>query len=262
MLVLSGEGPRVTSQLNPPLHVGSNDEISIALTKITFYNSFANVNEGENNCLKITPGKGKDPFIVQIPTGAYEISQLNEEMVRQLVESGVKDAEKHFKLEPNIATLKSVITLSGNYTVDFDVNATIAPLLGYLKSTKLIGVGDVSKRFEAKNIVNITKISSLLIMCDIVKPSFLNGKLTSFIHNCILDCEPGVKYIEKPINLTFLNTTSNVIPQISCWVVDNNMQDVDFRHEQLEIELKLIVRRTTDIDDRLPRKRRRRDLLN
>ena len=68
MLVLSGEGPRVTSQLNPPLHVGSNDEISIALTKITFYNSFANVNEGENNCLKITPGKGKDPFIVQIPT--------------------------------------------------------------------------------------------------------------------------------------------------------------------------------------------------
>ena len=244
LVVLSGEGPRVSCQLNPSIHVGANDEISLALTKITFYNSFPNIQEDKNNCIKITPGKGTKSLIVKIPAGAYEITQISNAIVQQLIDVGHKDAKKHFKLEPNLATLKSVITLSNAYIVDFNVDYSIASLLGFKKTKKLIGGdGDSEKRFEGENIVNITNISSLLVMCDVVKPSFLNGRLTSFIHNCILDVEPGVKYIEKPINLTFLNAANNVIPQISCWLVSNNMQEVDFRHEELEIELKLIIRR-------------------
>ena len=62
----------------------------------------------------------------------------------------------------------------------------------------------------------------------------------------MLDVEPGVKFIDKPSNLTFVNTSNNVITQLSCWVVDQNLNTVDFRHEQLEIELKLKITRGYD----------------
>lgn len=242
MVVLTGEGPRVTSDLHPPLHLKNNDTISLALTKIMFYNSFANIREGENNCLKITPS-GIESIIIQIPTGAYEINQIHLEIIHQLNVAGVKEADKIFKLEPNLATLKSMITIAKGCVVDFNVNASIASMLGFLPTDKLIG--EDNKRYEGKNIVKITQISSLLVMCNVVRPSFLNGKMVSFVYNCVLDVEPGVKFIDKPTNLTFVTTSNNVITQISCWVVDQNLKNVDFRHEQLEIELKLIIRRGT-----------------
>lgn len=260
LFVLTGEGPRVTCNLHPPLRVKNNDEISLALTKITFYNSFANIHKGKNNGMKITPGKGKEAIMIQIPTGAYEIDQINMEIIHQLNAGGDASADEHFKLQPNTATLKSMITISEGYIVDFNVKASIATLLGYTSTDKLIG--GINKRYEGENIVKITQISSLLVMCDAVRPSFLNGKLTSFVHNCILDVEPGVKFIDKPSNLTFVNTSSNVITQLSCWVVDQSLNIVDFRHEQLEIELKLVIRRrrasSDDDDDGNSRKRRRR----
>ena len=265
IIVLSGEGPRVTCDLHPPIRMGNNDVISLALAKIMFYNSFANIHKGKNNCVKIKPGDGKESIMVQIPTGAYEINQINLEIIHQLkAAGGDAKADEHFKLQPNTATLKSMITITKGYIVDFNVNASIAPLLGYLSTDKLIG-GD-NKRYEGKNIVKITQISSLLVMCDAVRPSFLNGKLTSFVHNCVLDVEPGVKFIDKPSNLTFVNTSNNVITQLSCWGVDQNLNTVDFRHEQLEIELKLKITRGYDYDypsssvvDERRRKRRRKE---
>ena len=35
----------------------------------------------------------------------------------------------------------------------------------------------------------------------------------------------------------------NLISEITCWITDQNTNSVDFRHEELEIELKLIINR-------------------
>ena len=57
ILILNGIGPKVSARLQPPLHFFPDDEISIAMTKMSFYNSFSNVREKLNNELNIQPGK-------------------------------------------------------------------------------------------------------------------------------------------------------------------------------------------------------------
>ena len=135
--------------------------------------------------------------------------------------------------------MKAMITLDGRYSVDFNVAYSIATLLGFKKTSKLIGV----KRWTGEYVVDINQISSLIVMCDIVQPSFLNGKPTSFIYNCILDVEPGYKFIDTPLNLTYIPLANNLISRIDCWVLDQNCNAVDFNGENLEIELKLVISR-------------------
>ena len=78
-----------------------------------------------------------------------------------------------------------------------------------------------------------------------LKPSLINGVKQSFLYNCILDVEPGVRYVEKPHNLTYLSVANNLISVINCWVVDQAGRTVDFRQEQLEIELLLVRKRNS-----------------
>ena len=128
ILILNGIGPKVTARLQPPLHYFADDEISIALTKMSFYNSFSNVRDGFNNELKIKPGKDRDFILIKIPTGAYEISEINAEIIHQLTSKGIKNADKDFMLIPNLATLKAMITLNHDYEVDFEVTHPITLL--------------------------------------------------------------------------------------------------------------------------------------
>ena len=84
ILILNGIGLKVSARLQPPLHFFVNDEISIALTKMNFYNSFNKVRDKFNNDLKIKPGKDHDYFLIKIPTGAYEIAEISTEIIHQL----------------------------------------------------------------------------------------------------------------------------------------------------------------------------------
>ena len=54
---------------------------------------------------------------------------------------------------------------------------------------------------------------------------------------------PGEKFYERPMSLTYIPVVNNLISEITCWITDQNSRPVDFRHEELEIELKLIIRR-------------------
>ena len=153
---------------------------------------------------------------------------------------GIKDADKNFILAPNLATLKAMITLNNDYDVDFNVTYPIANLLGFKTTDKLVG----NTRFTAPNIVNINEVNSLIVWCDIARPNYLNGRQISFIYNAFLDVAPGEKFYERPVNLTFIPVVNNLISEVTCWITDQNTNPVDFRHEELEIELKLIINRT------------------
>ena len=117
LLILNGIGPKVSARLQPPLHFFVDDVISIAMTKMCFHNSFSNIKDGFNNKLKIKPSKDHDYFLIKIPTGAYEISEISAEIIHQLTTKGIKDVDKNFILAPNLATLKAMITLNHDYDI-------------------------------------------------------------------------------------------------------------------------------------------------
>ena len=96
ILILNGIGPKVTTRLQPPLQFLADDEITVALTKMTFYNSFMNIREGFNNQLKIKPGNNHDFMLISIPSGAYEIVEIADEIIPQLTAKGIKKADKNY----------------------------------------------------------------------------------------------------------------------------------------------------------------------
>lgn len=253
IILLIGEGPLVQTRLNPPLQYGELDDVRIALTKITFYNSFANIIEQKNNCLEITvPGKTPEAPAkvchIKIPSGAYELDEVYAEILYQLRDKhSVKNPEKNFVLEPNLATLKSMITLRQDYKVNFKVQHSIANFLGFKVDSTLSS----NTRFQSPNIVNINTTSSLLVMTNLTTPSYLNAKPVSYLFNAVLDVEPGYKYTTIPQNLTFLPVMNkSAISDIQIWLVDQDENPLDFRHETLEVELKLIAKKKTKKDKR------------
>ena len=75
MFILSGKGPHLSTILSTPLQFSSEDNLVVALTKITFYNSFCNVQKERNNQLLVIVEDGvkKREIMISIPQGAYEI---------------------------------------------------------------------------------------------------------------------------------------------------------------------------------------------
>ena len=59
-LILSGNGPNLTCNLQPVLRYERNVTASIALRKISFYACFENISFAKNNELKIKPGKNHE----------------------------------------------------------------------------------------------------------------------------------------------------------------------------------------------------------
>ncbi len=246
ILLLQGSGSRLSCQLQPPLKIPPNVTASITLTKLTFYNSFSNISEKHNNQLKIKPGDDSEWMIIQVPEGAYELDDLNSEIIHQLTDKGVSDVESNFRLEPNLATLRAMITLRGGYILNFNVDFSIAKLLGF-KVTDILNSG---KRHIGSELVNINSISSLILMTDVVSPSYHNGKLLSYIYNTVLNVAPGVKVVDIPVNLTYIPLINDVITSVNVWILDQNLKTVDFRGEDVEIEMKLrLEHRDLNVDE-------------
>jgi len=126
-IVLTGVGSRLETTFIPPLdfHVGCKYEI--ALASLETYYSFPNI-DASNNSLKVLIDTGKWVEIV-IPIGSYELSDINQECQRQIVEKGGKKDDVQFT--PNLNTLKCIMTLKEGIEVDMRGEKSIRSVLGY-----------------------------------------------------------------------------------------------------------------------------------
>ena len=218
-----------------------NVDVTIALSKLAVYNNFSNILTGVNNSLKIKPGEARDWVLIHFPTGAYSLDDIYDEIVHQLHKSGVtEDVEKNIIFEANSPSLKLFITLRGNYEIDFNVDYSLAPVLGYEPSDLLIG----ETQHRGSNPVKINKVTNLLILCDITRASYINGKQVSYLFNANMDVEFGVRYVNTPEQLTHIPVLNETkISDMNVWVVDQNLDTVTISPgNRLEIELKISLR--------------------
>ena len=247
IITLSGVGPRISTKIPQPIEL--NHELydyKIGLKKFQTYYAFSNITKGVNNCLSIRPGKEADFLPIALETGAYEISHINDEIIRQLKTTlpNMKEIEKCFILAPNISTFKSVITLSKDWAVSFDVEHSIAPLLGFEKIL-IDGQGSHS----SKNTAQIQVFNSLLFLTDVTYPSIINDKYVPYIYHHSKHTPPGYNIVVSPTDITYKSLTTNILSRITIWVQDEKGRDVNFNHEELTVELKLIrkLRKKTGI---------------
>ena len=168
-LTFTSDKSDFTTKIYTPLNLDLN-KWSVGLACLDTYYSFANINTG-NSCLKYSNDTGTTWTDIAITVGCYGIMHINE---------AIKEHVHGFELTPNLITLGSIITISSEtLKINFNVNNSIASVLGFDK-TKILSSG-INK---SEDIVKILEINSILVNCDIISNSYLDG-ITQllFIHS-------------------------------------------------------------------------------
>ncbi len=239
-LIMSGSGSRLYTRYNPPMEFdSSNAGYEMSLHRLETYFSFPNI-DFSNNILRISINGGEKWLNLKIPIGCYDIEGINKILQRLIIEKlGGKEKEKYVVLSANKNTLKCILEIREATTiVDFDTDNSIRSVLGF-EAKKYKG----SKIYESEKIVNILNVNSILVHCDVISSSRVNGVGAPVIYNFFPDVSPGEKIVSQPKHLIYIPLTMSVIPSMTSWLTDQDGKEIDLRGEQLTLTFHVRKRR-------------------
>lgn len=232
--VLSGNKSDFETNINPPLHLDDCKQYEAALLSVDTYYSFPNITS-ENNVFKYFNGQSWKT--IELNTGSYELSAINDEIQKQMIINGDYNEEGnsfYIELTANVSTLKSIVNIShDSYKVDFSVENSIGPTLGF-EGEKLGGY------HESQNIVDIMKINCILVNINIISGSYVNGVQQPVIYSFFPNVAPGRKIVERPNpTLTYYPLNTRFIDRVAVWLTDQNNKPIDLRGETLTVRIEL-----------------------
>lgn len=215
-LVLSGTSSVLESYYFPPIELSSNKKYALGLIDLLTFNSIPNI---DNSCNSLIIGNQT----VKLPTGSYEITDID-----QYIQKVIKNTQ--FSLTANNNTLKSNII--SNKEIDFRIENSIAPLLGF---TKIVLPAD--QLHISSNPVKILKFNAIRVECNITTGAYLNDSKVHTIHEFFPTVPPGYKIIEVPSKIIYQPISVKIIEYIQLKIVDEHGDPIDFRGETITIRL-------------------------
>lgn len=227
---INGNSSTLRTTLFPHITLRKDVQWEVALLDFTSYNSIPNVTENTNNQLHFYTGKNDDGKLIgmrvaKLRTGSYEIDEINYELRRQL---GVENIE----IRANNSLLRAEI--KSKLYIDFSQNCSLGSLLGFPSST---GILPPNKFYIGKDNVNIMKVNTINITCNLIYGSYKDGHNEHILHTFYPTVPPGFKIVEKPHNLVYLPLSVTNISDIELNVLDQDGNFVDFRGEILSVRL-------------------------
>ena len=227
-IIVTGNTSSLRTVFNPPLvFAGGSCHYELALMELETYYSFQNIN-ATNNSVNISIDKGVTWKSIKIPIGCYEIKAINDVLQRLIVGADGKGDKVIISLNNN--TLKCILDINdANYQVDFTVENCLRTVLDF--DAKIYKRG----RYESENFVDIMSVNSIMVHCDIIVASRVNGIEAPAIFNFFPNAVPGEKIVSRPRNLIYVPITLNVISHMACWLSDQNGNELDLRGEELTI---------------------------
>ena len=243
-VVMSGPSSRLYTRFNPPMEfTPTNEDYEIALCRLETCYSFPNIDE-TNNVFRISINNGVDWLDLKIPLGSYSLADINETLQR-LLRKGTMSNDGREKKDPYVVltgnrnTFKCELEIMKKSTiVDFNTQNSIRSILGF--SAKKYHGGE---RYESENKVNILRVKSILVQCDVIKPSRVNGIPLPVIYNFFPNASPAGMIIVQPEHLNYMSLTLNVISSMTALVTDQEGAILDLRGEQLTLTFHIRKRR-------------------
>ena len=244
-ITVSGTNSRLFTRFNPPMVFDSeaNSGYEIALCRLETYYCFHNIDE-KNNSLNVSIDGGKNWKEFKIPVGCYDITGINEALQLLLLgevnENDVQERKQpYILLTGNKNTSKVVLQIASNTTiVDFNVKNSIRSMLGF-EAKKYIG----GKRYESENKINIVRVQSILVHCDIINSSRVNGTPAPVIYNFCPNVSPAEKIVCQPKHLMYVPLSLSVISSMTSWITDQEGRTLDLRGERLTLAFHIRKRR-------------------
>ena len=243
-IIISGQSSRLCTRFNPPLvFEPSHSGYEIALCRLETTYSFRNIDEG-NNAIRVSIDQGLTWLDLRIPIGCYDITGINEALQRLLAEkkqkiNDGKGKEPYIVLTGNRNTFKCVLEIMSTSTiVDFNVQNSIRSVLGF-EAKKYVG----GKRYEGESNVNILRVHSILVHCDVINASRVNGMLSPVIYNFFPDVSPADKIVTQPLHLMYIPLSLCIIPSMTAWITDQEGKILDLSGERLTLTFHIRKRR-------------------
>lgn len=236
---LVGRTSELTSYFYPPIKLNPDYEYAIALVGFYTYNTIPNVDDGISNKFHYSDG-GKSGKVITIPTGAYEITDIEKYLQDQLLAAhpptGTADKdewrEKLLSLKANSNTLKCEIC--SVFNIDFTHSDSVGNILGY--SPRYL---PSNQKYESDLAVDIIKVTTIRIECNIIKGSYYNSKHSHTLYEFAPSADPGYNIDIEPRNLIFLPVNTSIIDNISLRILDQNSSLINFRGEEIVVRLEL-----------------------
>lgn len=225
LLTLSGTTATLSSDYNPPLFLEEGAEYVLGLLTFQTYNSIHNVNEDNN---QLTLRDGTLVKTITLPSGAYEINDINEYIQTQL---NPKNRE-YLQIKANNSTLKTGIKCTKE--LDFTSETSIGRMLGFDS-----GNYSPNEWHTSQHHTKIVKVNSLLIQCNISIGTYKNGKPSHVIHQFFPTVPPGYKIVECPNPVIYLPISTKTITNVTVQIVDQDERPVSFNGETITVTLHL-----------------------
>lgn len=218
------------SQIFPAIDLDGHKQWEAALLDFTTYNSIPNVTENINNELHYyhtekDKTNGANLKVIKLPTGSYEIEDIN----RKFQEYIGKD---NIEIKANNNLLKCEV--KSKFYLDFSKHKSIGSLLGFSAKSTIL---EPNKKHIGNEKVNIIKVNTINITCNIIHGSYKNGENKHILHTFYPTVPVGFKIVEKPHNLIYLPLNTSRISDIELNVTDQDGKLVDFREEIISIRL-------------------------
>lgn len=266
LISLTQNSSVLSIDLFPTIVLENNSQYAIGLYSLNTYNTIPNIEKDKNDELLyhiMTYKEGKYhenvPYSIKIPEGVYEIEDLSKYIREQLVKfeitktsnvfSSLEDNLKlnneeidkllGFQLKANLNTLK--VDFRFPYDVQLSKNSFLN-LLGFDCSKDAHGKVRIlgANGLHSSNMsVNIFPISHIDVECNLTETSYRNGRKSHTIFTFYPNVPHGFKISISPSNILYLPVNVREISNITLRLVDQNGQLVNFKNEEISIQLNL-----------------------
>ena len=228
-VIVSGDKSNFNTLFNPKIELEKEKVYEIALVNLETYYSFPNIDDS-NNVFVYSHDQGQTWTKIKIPTGSYEIDDINNYLRFEMQRIGHFDEvnnEAFINIAANSNTLKCILIIGQGYQVDFNQANSLSKVLGFTGNKYNEGF------HESEKPVNILNINSILVNIDIIGGSYVNGKTKNTIYSFFPDVSPGFKIIESPVNLVYLPILPQTIQNINLTITDQDENILNLRGEKL-----------------------------
>lgn len=220
------------ADINPPIELDEDGEYMLGLVNFESYNAIPNIIDGVNNNFYFAGNK------YTLPTGSYDIKDIRKCLMKLVnngtVQSNIKDKSKKeiIIFKENRSTLKCDLIASQD--IDFTKDDSFGDLLGFGKR-----VLTKHESHTSEYPINILKVNTICVSCNLVTGSYTNGNPTHIIHEFFPDVEPGEKIIESPKNVIYMPINTRRISSIIVQIHDQDGDLINFRQEVITLRLHL-----------------------
>lgn len=229
LLTLEGTTSELNLELGRHFIMNENIDYEVALIRFEAYNTIYNITASNNLFYYFN---GKDNRIITFPPGAYEVKDINNELIRQMKILG--DSLTAIIISGSTSLVKGIITITGAYTVDFTQPKTFRSLLGFDSVVLKAGYN------LSNNIINIAPINTIYINTNICEGSYNNSKQNQAIYSLGSYSVPvGYKIVKEPAPPIYLpvSKSTTLIQECRVWITDENKKLINFNSENITVVL-------------------------